>query len=335
MPTFSNSILNNLINVTYKANYIGDLTQPTSTCMGMCLDWIRRIKTGKFTPGQSIFGHGDPSGSKRANRLKKIADTHQIRSNIAGQFFKTAVSREEKDLIVKFALEDFNVNLKGTPENKWDDKIFTDTGMNTKLNAYETILTKVDAEIKKSSYQMSVLRKHSASIENLTYQQFQKDWEAQMLKQKSMQVPVRKDVMLPFTKKVVYTTTENKTVNYTEKRTHNFNSIKIASQFVYASSSASYDGTGLFQDSLSGDIKKLSPKEGAILSLGKDLGQGVGHDLAFYNDGKSTYFFDPNLGEFLFDNSKIDSDFKNLFIGVFDIVYKSKLYTWSAWNTYQ
>ncbi len=337
MPTFKNQNLEKLLNVTYKSNYISDFSQSgrsdtgSGVCMGMCLDWIRRIKNAKFKTGESIYSYKDSNGLKKEKRIKKIIETHNIRSGISKPYIKNIFDNEENDLIVKITWSDYKVDISNTPKKDWDDKIFIETKMDHK--AYENIIDKYLKIIQQPDYGLKVIKKHSAGIAKTVYQQFQQDWENQMLKHKSIQVPVSKNITIPFTNKVLFTTTVNTTVNYTEKRKANFNSIKIASQFVDASSSSCYDGNGLFQGFVSGCAHKLNTNDTAILSLGKD--KESGHDVAFYNDGNSLYYFDPNLGEFLFDIGKIDSDFKNVFIGVFDIVYKNFKYTWSSWNTYQ
>lgn len=324
MPGFVNKHLEERKDLDYKKHYIGDFNQDRddikSSCSGFCLDWIRRIKTGKFKAGESVFLHNYNFGAKQRTRLRKVADTHGIYQTVRSQIWNEITTFERDLRFVEIAQKRHKVDLSRSHKTDWKDVLFQAT---KDAKIYDEIEGEIDLDLWAVNTQMELMKKYRASMATSVHKQFQKDWEEKILITKTREVP--QQVKNPITG-AVYTLPIKKKETYQEKRTDNFNGIQFKDIDFFNTDPMKefFNGSMLFQKFLGDHIKKLQPNEAAILSW-KGLNK-IGHDVAFFFDGASYYFLEPNFGEFLFAPGEIDSDLKNIFIEIFNNFYQKKIY---------
>jgi hypothetical protein len=327
MPEYVNKHLEGRKGLAYKKHYIGDFTQDREdipkSCSGFCLEWIRRIKTGKFKTGESVFLLDGNNPAKRSSRLRKAVDTHGIYQTVRQQTWQQILSVEKDVAFIDIAKKKHKVDLSTLPKPGWKEKLTTATG---DLKAYDAVLGELDLDFMDVQKGIELMRANHAVLARNVHVQFRQDWEEKTLITKFRAVP--QQMKNPITG-AVYTLPLKKTETYQEKRTDNFSGIQIKETDFFNTDptpgkSEFFNGALLFQKFLGDKIKKLQPNESAMLSW-KGLSK-VGHDVAFHYDGVTYYFLDPNFGEFLFAPGEIDSDLKNLFIEIFDNFYQKQIY---------
>lgn len=90
------------------------------------------------------------------------------------------------------------------------------------------------------------------------------------------------------------------------------------------------DADWMWATYLAPNLSSMQDGRSAILCCGKVGGHG--HDVAFHARGGAFYFFEPNFGEYHFDNSQ---DLRNLFCRIWNCVYGKRGYDWAFWANYE
>ncbi len=325
MPLYGNKRLDERKGLDYKKHYIGDFTQDREdipkSCSGFCLEWIRRIKTGRFKSGESVFLLDSNAGLKRKSRLQMAIDTHGIYQTVRGQTWQRILSMEKDAAFLDKVKKKYDVDLSTSLKPEWKAKLIAATNDPA---SYDAIYSDVDWDFMDVRKGIELMKAHHAALATNVHMQFKKNWEEKVLKTKTREVP--QQFKNPLTG-AVHTLPLKKTETYQEKPVNNFSGITVKETDFFNTDITNrefFTGPLLFQKFLGDKIKKLTPNEAAMLSW-KGMSK-VGHDIAFFFDGASYYFLDPNFGEFVFMPGEIDSDLKSIFVEIFDNFYQKQIY---------
>jgi len=197
-----------LLNQVFKTYMVGQWSQAgrpetgNGVCMGMCLDWIRRILTGKArlgTKGSAFFNPGVDAKKKDKSRIKKVIETHGIYARVQKEVVGGRWQQLQKERALKAVLPRVRgldsalagVDTLEQAQKEIDDKIFNvdiDRGFAVQQK-YEALLEEyfqITAQHPTGSEALELRLQHQQDI----LQQFSTAWTKELPKASSRFVPV-------------------------------------------------------------------------------------------------------------------------------------------------
>ena len=295
----------------------------TGVCMGMCMDWVRRILTG--------LSRSDLAAKKSALQPTGMFVTKRTELRWEEQKNTHKLIRKTQNLAVATQLErnfirDHREALCRLHTDLDPSGVFPFTSIDGLIEAVDKVAKKYnldpfDARKRLSDAVADYIKKeflpylkNSVTVENCL--RIKKEAHA--------------DIFAEFAK---YADAKIKTglVRETTRR-HCFSRLQAVGEpvsLVKDPKVTEEDFLGFIDTSL----EITSPGECAILSLGQ-VHKG-GHDVAWYVGERRSFisYFDPNLGEFYFAITKV-AELALLLSASWRALYNSKEYRWLSWARY-
>jgi len=279
----------------------------SGVCMGMCLDWLRRIYSptrrakSKFgAPGRSAMYNEDEEVSawkvwkdpKTKTRFDKQIATQETHRKVS----KLNLTNMADDLIMpelnRRLLLDvrsrFGKSPKDLPSLEDSDlQAAFGAGLDGAQSWIEEHTSALFAAIRIEKMPELIASAHSS---------FQMQWMLDNPKKKSNYDKIKID-------------------NSSTGR-HIVQDEPIAGEFIW-------------KTYILPNLTSMKDKGSAILSSGKV--DGGGHDVAFHALAGRSYFYEPNFGEYHFDRAE---DLEGLFCRLWNCVYRARGYNWAFWANY-
>ena len=293
-----------------------------AVCMGMCLDWIRRILTGKAKfdqGGSAVLGPKDGKG-KDASRFKKVIQTHGIYNRVQKEVVaEVRLKRLQQAVLTRVlpSIQKLDVALAGVKTLEQAQKaiealysVDSDGAIDYAMKVqdeFEKILVVYSEECQQLGQKKPTGRdtlELRIELQNAIHERFATEWTEKLPKSHML-----------FSSK---------------PRTNNFQKTRIRR---ITSPLISDDGP-LFPSQVLAYVEmQLGCLRGggcAVMSIAPV--DGSGHDVAFHRTSNKDvlYYFDPNLGEFRFQMNELQPLGLLLWAG-WRAVYQPKNYGSVAW----